>query len=405
MARRKDWIETTKQRALRPRKEYKPFLLGSQPCQLCSRNIRVRKMLDFNRFGTPVTIECKEPLIEVCISKLVDITKLTCAACVLMTRRRVKRVTFWQLSLICSLLSGFLFITAGEAQLPGVNLGATSFLDGLPPPGGPGWYFEEYFQYYNSSRLLDNDGNEVQLPTSRGSFETPHVQTWVMLTQLIYQSNQQILPKGRWGLSLTVPVVVTDVSPDDFIGFQEQSYSLGDIFFGPFIQWDPTVGKRGPFFAQRLEFDAVFPTGTYDSLKQVNAAGNIFSLNPYWAATLFLHPKWNVSWRLHYLWNSTNPDTNVQPGQAIHLNFATSVELLKGRLHLGVNGYYLQQITDSRLNGSPIPDSKESVVGIGPGALYIFSNKDVLFFNTYFEVEARNRTEGVRLNIRWVHKL
>jgi hypothetical protein len=153
-----------------------------------------------------------------------------------MTRRRVKRVTFWQLSLICSLLSGFVFITAGEAQLPGVNLGAASFLDGLPPPAGPGGCFEEYFQYYNSSRLLDNDGNEVQLPTSRGSFETPHVQTWVMLTQLIYQSNQQILPKSRWGFSLTVPVVVTDVSSDDFIGFQEQSYSFGDIFFGPFIQ-------------------------------------------------------------------------------------------------------------------------------------------------------------------------
>jgi hypothetical protein len=321
-----------------------------------------------------------------------------------MDRRRVKGETFWQLFLICSLLSGFVFITAGKAQLPGVNLGATSFLDGLPPPGGPGWYFEEYFQYYNSSRVLDNHGNEVQLPTSRGTFETPQVQLWVMLTQLVYQSNQQILPKGRWGLSLTVPVVVTNVSPNDFIGFQEQSYSFGDIFFGPFIQWDPTVGKRGPFFAQRIEFDVVFPTGTYDSLKQVNAASNIFSFNPYWAATLFLHPKWNVSWRLHYLWNSTNPDTNVQPGQAIHLNFATSVEVLNGRLHLGVNGYYLQQITDSQLNGSPIPDSKERVVGIGPGALYIFSNKDVLFFNTYFEVEARNRTEGVRLNFRWVHK-
>ena len=166
----------------------------------------------------------------------------------------------------------------------------------------------------------------------------------------------------------------------------------------------PPSENAGPFFAQRIEFDAVFPTGTYDSLKQINAASNIFSFNPYWAATLFLHPKWNVSWRLHYLWNSTNPDTNVQPGQAIHLNFATSVEVLKGRLHLGVNGYYLQQITDSRLNDSPIPDSKESVVGIGPGALYIFSNKDVLFFNTYFEVEARNRTEGVRLNFRWIHK-
>ena len=321
-----------------------------------------------------------------------------------MIQTRGENAAFRQLYVLCSLLSAFVFISSGQAQLPGLNLGATSFLDGLPPPGGPGVYLEQYFQYYNSSRLLDNEGNEVKLPTSGGTFETPQVQTWVMLTQLIYQSNQEILPKGRWGLSLTVPVVVTDVSPNDFIGFQERSYSLGDIFFGPFIQWDPTVGKHGPFFSQRIEFDAVFPTGTYDSLKQVNAASNIFSFNPYWAATLFLHPKWNISWRLHYLWNSTNPDTNVQPGQAIHLNFATSVEVLKGRLHMGVNGYYLQQITDSRLNGSPIPDSKESVVGIGPGALYIFSNKDLLFFNTYFEVEARNRTEGVRLNFRWIHK-
>ena len=101
-----------------------------------------------------------------------------------MVLRHIRFVAFWQLFLVCSLLSGSVFITAGKAQLPGVNLGATSFLDGLPPPGGPGWYVEEYFQYYNSSRLLDNDGNEVALPTSRGTFETPHVQDWVMLTAI-----------------------------------------------------------------------------------------------------------------------------------------------------------------------------------------------------------------------------
>jgi hypothetical protein len=321
-----------------------------------------------------------------------------------MTRGCGKAPTPGQRFLLCLVLSAFAFLAPGRAQLPGVNLGATSFFDGLPPPGGPGFYLEQYFQYYFANRLLDNEGDEIKLPTSRGTLETPQVQNWIMLTQLIYQSNQQILPKGRWGLDLTIPVVVTDVNPDDFIGFQEKSFSLGDIFFGPFIQFDPIGGNKGPVFAQRIELDAVFPTGTYDSLKQVNAASNIFSFNPYWAVTLFLHPRWNVSWRLHYLWNSTNPDTNVQPGQAIHLNFATSFEVVKGRLHLGANGYYLQQITDSRLDGSPIPDSKESVVGIGPGALYIFSSKDLLFFNAYFEVEARNRTEGARLNFRWIHK-
>ena len=308
--------------------------------------------------------------------------------------------------LICAIVGalGIGFAASGHAQLPGVNLGATSFFDGLPPPGGPGLYLEQYFQYYVSNRLLDYEGNEVKLPTTRGTLETPHLQNWIMLTQLVYQSDQQILPKGRWGLDLTIPVVVTDIHPDDFIGFQEKAFSLGDIFFGPFIQWDPIGGKGWPVLAQRIELDAVFPTGSYDSLSQVNAASNIYSFNPYWAATLLLHPRWNVSWRLHYLWNSRNPDTNVQPGQAIHLNFASSVEVVKGKLHLGVNGYYLQQITDSNFDGTAIPNSKERVVAIGPGGLYVFSNRDLLFFNAYYEVEAQNRFEGARLNLRWIHK-
>ena len=122
-----------------------------------------------------------------------------------MTRGCGRALTFGRLFFLCFLLSGFAFVPPGKAQLPGVNLGATSFFDGLPPLGGPGFYLEQYFQYYNASRLLNSEGNEVELPTSHGTLETPSVQNWIMLTQLVYQSNQQILPKGRWGLSLPCP--------------------------------------------------------------------------------------------------------------------------------------------------------------------------------------------------------
>jgi hypothetical protein len=106
---------------------------------------------------------------------------------------------------------------------------------------------------------------------------------------------------------------------------------------------------------------------------------------------------------LHYLWSSENPDTKLQPGQAIHLNFATSYELIEKRLRVGVNGYYLKALTKARVDGDEQPHSQEQVFGIGPGLIYSFSQNDHLFANLYFEMAAENRTEGQRCVVRWVH--
>jgi hypothetical protein len=310
-------------------------------------------------------------------------------------------------------LSGFLtviffIVPSLRAQLPGVNLGFNSFMDGMPPPAGPGWYMQEYLQYFHGNRFLDGNGNRIRIPTSGGTFESPELDAWIWLHQVFYQSPQEILPEilpgARWGVSATLPTVALEVTPDDFFGFEEESFSVGDLFLGPSLQWDPIMGKQGPIFSHRIELDAVFPVGTYDPDKQLNGASNHFSFNPYWAGTLFLRPEWNVSWRLHYLWNGENDETHIQPGQAIHLNFATSVEVIPRRLHVGLNGYLLEQITDSQFNGVDIPNSRESVIGVGPGILYAFSERDLLFVNAYAEMEARNRPEGMRFGIRWLHK-
>jgi len=313
---------------------------------------------------------------------------------------------FLRMLLTAALLAGGLLWSSWSYAYdqPALNLGFTSFLDG-GPPAGPGFYFTQYVQYYTADQFNDENGDEIPLPD-------PDVNVWVGLSQFIYQSNQPVVAGGKWGIDLIIPLVHLSTEYGSSGPFPaDNGGGVGDILVGPFIQWDPVMGADGPLLMHRIELQLILPTGKYDSDRELNPGSGFFSFNPYWTATVFLTPRTTASLRLHYLWNAENDDPNrgfvgaedSQAGQATHANFALGYEVIPQRLRAGVNGYYLKQITDTKMDGDDVADRREEVLGIGAGVVYHHSRDQHLFVNLFTETLAENRTEGTRLTLRYVH--
>ncbi|ONT86161.1 transporter, partial [Burkholderia cenocepacia] len=97
---------------------------------------------------------------------------------------------------------------ARAADLPAVNLGMTSFLDGMPPAGA-GWYGTQYLQYYTAGRVNDNAGNKVGLPKQ-------DIDLFAGLSQLVYQSPLTFAGMHP-GLDVILPWIAS-ARTDDGIG-------------------------------------------------------------------------------------------------------------------------------------------------------------------------------------------
>ena len=304
------------------------------------------------------------------------------------------------LRIVLSVMVALVLLSSGSVFAlgqPNVNLGFTSFLDGAPP-AGPGLYLSEYLQYYTADHLNDEKGSKLL---------DVDIDVWILMNQLIYQSDKDLLFGGKWGLNVMLPVVGLDVGSNP-AGLEDNGTGLGDLLVGPYLQWDPIMGANGPLMVNRIELQTIFPTGKYDNDKALNPGSNHFSFNPYWAATVFLGPKATVSWRLHYLWNDENDDfgptsADLEPGEAVHANFTAAYEVLPKQLRLGINGYWFDQISDTEVNGDKQKNMEEKVFAIGPGAVWHFSQDTHLFLNAYFETDAESRPEGERYNMRFVH--
>lgn len=280
-------------------------------------------------------------------------------------------------------------------HLPTINLGQTNMLDGGPLRAKSGWYWKEYLHYYDADKFLDTNGNLL------GGMRSPHYHSLVLITQFIYQMRKKMF-SGHAGFNFFQPLVLFSHIDSNNLGITTSGSGIGDFLTGIFQQFDPVRHNGKSIFMNRIEFDISFPTGkNHQPQKTINPGNRIFFINPYWAATVHFTVDWAVSWRLHYLWGSKNHVTHIKAGDAVHLNYDMEYQVLP-KFWLGITGYFLQQLRDSTLNGKNIAESRERVLGFGPGLLYTFAKEYRISSYLYVEKLVKNRSKGTRFVIRLI---
>ncbi len=277
---------------------------------------------------------------------------------------------------------------------PLLNYGLTDVLDGAVP--GPGTYFFEYIQVYQSDEFKDRDGNDIP--------GGPQASFVLSMNQLAHISTKTVLG-GNLGIDVLQPIGQLHGQGNFGSGGPAVTANpgpMGDLVVGPFIQWFNTNLLGRPFL-HRAELDVVLPTGQFDKKYILNPGANLWTIEPYYAFTWFLTPQFSTSWRLHYAYNTKNDDTEVKPGQLFHLNYSFEYEAVKD-LRLAVTGYYIKQLTEDEVNGTELDGSKEQAFAIGPAIHWISKGGLAFGLKTQFESSVENRPAGNRTTFRLTYK-
>src|SRR5271168_2071388 len=195
-------------------------------------------------------------------------------------RRFARSAALASVALTLTLLSP----RAKAQQLPSVNLGDTSFLDGI---AFPGWVVEDIGQGEHDNKTLSNTGQALPGITDVNSGASLLHIAWLA-------PHPRIL--GAW---YGTEVVLTGAYVDT--GGHGIGQGMGTSAFAPIIlQWPKHTLFGMPIY-QRADLDVYTPTGHYSPDHPVKIGSNAWSLDPNGAVTLYPSKRVETNWRVHYL--------------------------------------------------------------------------------------------------------
>jgi len=268
------------------------------------------------------------------------------------------------------------FALAGENSGTSYPVGAQTVLSGTTPPDGKTVYYQ-YTAFYSAGELTDSHGKSIvpgfRLTVFANAAEVEH--NWgvhvlggsllsLVAAPLVYE---QIETPGGNAAKANI------ANPD--IGIAEIGYNKGS--------WHWTYG-----------FHVYAPGASYDRNRMLNVGQHYFTLAPLANFTFMPnHGKTEISSKLQFDHNLTNRDTHYQSGNEFIWEYDAMQNVSK-KVAVGVNGYFLQQLTDDTQNGLTFEDGHRGRnLAIGPEVRFNVGHA-ILAVKYFRDTLTQNRPKG-----------
>ena len=284
---------------------------------------------------------------------------------------------------------------AQDPVLPATNLGMANVFDGMG--GKPGFVYQGYVQVFQTRKVYGDQGQDTHSDLKINSI--------VQINQLLYQTPIKVFG-GELAFMLMLPVVQINASNSGGPSPSVNSSVLGDVIQGTAVQWS---GKKlfGKPFSHRAELTVALPVGSYDKKYNINASSHAYTIGASHAFTLMVNDKVSISSRNQFNYNTRVIGQMAKAGAFYNGNYALDYAVLPN-LRVEAVGYLLAQLNQDSYDGNNnyyqqqfgIDDTRERVLGFGPGLAYFTKGGALIEAKAFFETAGKNRVIGYRPTVR-----
>jgi hypothetical protein len=171
----------------------------------------------------------------------------------------------------------------------------------------------------------------------------------------------------------------------------ESLTAFGDLIPLFSLAWNRGVHNFSTYLTGNI------PVGSYDPNRLVNLGIGHGAIDAGGGYT-YLNPKTGREFSAigGFTYNFENPHTHYKNGIDWHVDWGAS-QFLSERVHVGVVGYWFQQVTGDSGAGAKLGSFESRVGGLGPQGGYFFPLRGLQGYvnlKGYWEFAAQNRAEG-----------